>query len=84
MIAKNYKNVDLIIKSNTQLENLLKKYHNYSTQLFATPSKYYNFPELFNENKEFSSKCLYFMKEIKMFLEYIENMYIMFNVERKS
>lgn len=74
MIIKNYKNVDMIIRSNTQLENLLKKFHNYSSKIQSIPYKFYNFPELINDNKEFSSKCIYFLKEIKLFLEYIVNM----------
>jgi hypothetical protein len=84
MILKNYKNVDLIIKSNTQLENLLKKYHNYSSKILLIPSKFYNFPELINDNKEFSSKCIYFLKEIKLFLEYIVNMLIIIKIVGRS
>ena len=74
MISKNYKNVDIIIRSNTPLENLLKKYQNYSTKIPPIPNKFYNFSELINENKEFSTKCVFFLKEIKMFLEFIFNM----------
>ena len=75
MITKNYKNVDLIIKSNSKLENLFKKYQNYSSKPSSNPSKYHHFPELINENQQFCLNCMNFIKEFKLFIEVLFNWY---------
>ena len=68
IIAKNYKNIDDLIKSNSKIEHFIKKFE---LKLFREPEEPTYIFDLKNSNKEFYKKCNNLVDEIRSFIQNI-------------
>ena len=73
MVAKDFKNVAIIVRSNSNIEKIFKKYKSAYNNDLVQNKKIYYFPEIINMNQEFPIKCGVLIKELKLFLEFISN-----------
>lgn len=70
LIRKNYKNFDELIKSNSKLENFIKKF-NHTIKTENLTEKIYKFDVEIRNEKEFLKRCNVIFSEINSTLDFL-------------